>query len=89
MLNIISENLSLLNSKEKIKTKLIILINIFNMLIEISAAALIYPLIKLIINPETEIFTNYFTFFKNFIFFDGAYSQHLTIFLFRCILDSL
>ena len=87
MLNIISENLSLLNSKEKIKTKLIILINIFNMLIEISAAALIYPLIKLIINPETEIFTNYFTFFKNFIFFDGAYSQHLTIFLFIVLLS--
>ena len=87
MLNIISENLSLLNSREKIKTKLIILINIFNMLIEISAAALIYPLIKLIINPETEIFTNYFTFFKNFIFFDGAYSQHLTIFLFIVLLS--
>ena len=87
MLNIISENLSLLNSREKIKTKLIILINIFNMLIEISAAALIYPLIKLIINPKTEIFTNYFTFFKNFIFFDGAYSQHLTIFLFIVLLS--
>ena len=87
MLNIISKNLFLLNSKEKIKTKIIILINIFNMLIEISAAALIYPLIKLIINPKTEIFTNYFDFFKKFIFFDGAYNQHLTIILFIVILS--
>ena len=87
MLNIISKNLFLLNSKEKIKTKLIILINIFSMLIEISTAALIYPLIKLIINPKTEIFTNYFDFFKKFIFFDGAYNQHLTIILFIVILS--
>jgi len=89
MLNILSENLSLLNSKEKTKTKLIILINVFNLLLEISAAALIYPLIKLIINPKAEIFTNYFTFFEKFIFFDGAYNQHLTIILFIVLLSIL
>ena len=63
MLNFIEENFSLLNNKEKIKTRLIILINIFNLSLEICAAALIYPLIKLILNPDAEIFTNYFKHF--------------------------
>lgn len=89
MLNFIAENFSLLNNKEKIKTRLIILINIFNLLLEIFAAALIYPLIKLIVNPETEIFTNYLSFVKNFQIFDGAYNQHLTIILLIVLLSSL
>ncbi len=89
MLNFIAENFSLLNNKEKIKTRFIILINIFNLLLEIFAAALIYPLIKLIVNPETEIFTNYLSFVKNFQIFDGAYNQHLTIILLIVLLSSL
>ena len=89
MLNFIAENFSLLNNKEKIKTRLIILINIFNLLLEIFAAALIYPLIKLIVNPETEIFTNFLSFVKNFQIFDGAYNQHLTIILLIVLLSSL
>ena len=56
---------------------------------EIFAAALIYPLIKLIVNPETEIFTNYLSFVKNFQIFDGAYNQHLTIILLIVLLSSL
>ncbi len=89
MLNFIAENFSLLNSKEKIKTKLVILINIFNLLLEICAAALIYPLIKLIVNPETEIFSNYLSFLKKFQIFDGVYNQHLTIVLLIVLLSTL
>ncbi len=89
MLNFIAENFSLLNNKEKIKTRLIILINIFNLLLEIGAAALIYPLIKLIVNPETEIFTNYFSFFEKHQIFDGVYNQHLTIILLIVLLSTL
>ena len=89
MLNFIAENFSLLNSKEKIKTRLVILINIFNLSLEICAAALIYPLIKLIVNPETEIFTNYLSFLKTFQIFDGAYNQHLTIILLIVLLSIL
>ena len=89
MLNFIAENFSLLNNKEKIKTRLIILINIFNLLLEIGAAALIYPLIKLIVNPETEIFTDYFSFFEKHQIFDGVYNQHLTIILLIVLLSTL
>ena len=88
MLNFIAENFSLLNNKEKIKTRLIILINIFNLLLEIFAAALIYPLIKLIVNPETEIFTIIKALLKIFKFV-GAYNQHLTIILLIVLLSSL
>lgn len=82
MNELIKENLSLLNKKEYFKVKIIIFVNILVMILEVSVAGLIYPLMQLLLNPENNIISDYIIDLDFINFLNNEYSSHIILVLF-------
>lgn len=75
----IKENLSLLNKKEYFKVKINIFVNILVMILGVSVAGLIYPLMQLLLNPENNIISDYIIDADFMIFLNNEYSSHIIL----------
>ena len=78
MMDLIKNNFPLLSFKEKNKLLVIVIISILVLSMDIVTAALIYPLIQSIVDPNTKTFISEITFFKDLFKFENN-EQILTV----------
>ena len=79
MIKLVVDNLKFLNSTEKKKLFLIVLISIIVLSMDILMAALVYPLIQQLINPGNEIIFGNISYLNKFVILDNELNATLLI----------